>query len=65
MLQIHKQERDLEKAIQAEDDLIKHEEDEEITEELDELFVESKKVKKSKSYWNERMPEKEIKRVVY
>ena len=61
MLQLHKQERDIEKAIQAEDELVKDEEEEEISEELDELFDEAKKVVKNKSYWNERLPEREIK----
>ena len=59
MLQDHKVERDLEKAIQAEDDLIQDEKDDEIREELDEIFDETKKVdevKKVKSYWNMPLP---------
>ena len=60
MLQVNKQERDLKKAIQAEDARIKDEEDEDIRAELDDLTYEATKVRKSKSYWNERIPEKDI-----
>ena len=52
LLQEHKAERDLEKAIQAEDDLVQEEKDDEIREELDEIFDETKKVDKVKSYWD-------------
>ena len=59
MLQDNKAERDLEKAIQAEDDLVQEEKDDEIGEELDEIFDETKKVdefKKAKSYWDQPLP---------
>ena len=59
MLQDSKAERDLEKAIQAEDDLVQEEEDDEIMEELDEIYDENKKVhevKKAKSYWDQPLP---------
>ena len=42
--------------------MVKDEENEEISEELDKLFDESKKVVKVKSYWNENMPEGKISR---
>ena len=49
LLQEHKAERDLEKAIQAKDDLVQEEKDDEIMEELDKIFDETKKVVKVKS----------------
>ena len=52
LLQENKQERDLEKAIQAEDDRIRSEEEEDISNELDELTDEPKEGEKVKSYWN-------------
>ena len=56
LLQEHKAERDLEKAIQAEDDMVQQEKDDEIMEELDEIFDETEKVDKVKSYWNQPLP---------
>ena len=59
MLQDSKAERDLEKQIQAEDDLVQEEEDNEIEEELDEIYEENPRVKeviKGKSYWNKPLP---------
>ena len=52
LLQENKQERDLEKATQAEDDRIWSEEEEDISNKLDELTEEPKESKKVKSYWN-------------
>ena len=60
LLQENKQERDLEKAIQAEDDMIRDEEEEDISYELDELTDYPKKSKKMKSYWNEKKTERDI-----
>ena len=60
LLQENKQERDLEKAIQAEDDMIQDEEEEDISYELDELTGDPKKGKKMKSYWNEKKTERDI-----
>ena len=62
LLQGNKQERDLEKAIQAKDDLVQEEKDEEIMEEFDEIFDEAKKVVKVKRYWNEPLPEGKMSR---
>ena len=56
LLQEHKAERDLEKAIQAEDDLVQEEKDDEIMEELDEIFDETEMVDNVKSYWNQPLP---------
>ena len=55
-----KQERDLKKAIQDEDDMIWDEEEKDISAELDELTDEAKKGNKMKSYWNENNTERGI-----
>ena len=59
MLQDSKAERDLEKQIHAEDDLVQEEEDKEIEEELDEIYEENPRVKeviKGKIYWDKPLP---------
>ena len=57
LLQENKQERDLEKAIQAEDDVIRNEEDKDISNELDEWTDTPKEGKNMKSYWNGKRTE--------
>ena len=59
-MQENKQERDLEKAIQAEDGMIRNEEEEDISHELDVLTDTPKEGKKMKSYCNEKKTERDI-----
>ena len=60
LLQENKQERDLEKAIQAEDNMIQDEEEEDISYEFDESTDDTQKGKKMKSYWIEKKTERDI-----